>query len=52
MIMLVVKVGEKILVLRNVYKLVLVGIILSGFEFVYMNFEIDENLGIVLGVKL
>ena len=51
MIMSVVKAGEKILVPRNVHKSVSAGIILSGSEPVYMNPEIDENLGIALGVK-
>lgn len=51
MIMSVIKAGEKILVPRNVHKSVSAGIILSGSEPVYMNPEIDENLGIALGVK-
>lgn len=51
MIMSVMKAGEKILVPRNVHKSVSAGIILSGSEPVYMNPEIDENLGIALGVK-
>ena len=45
MIMSVIKAGEKILVPRNVHKSVSAGIILSGSEPVYMNPEIDENLG-------
>lgn len=51
MIMSVVKSGDKILVPRNVHKSVSAGIILSGCEPVYMSPEIDENLGIALGVK-
>lgn len=51
MIMSVVKAGDKILVPRNVHKSVSAGIILSGSEPVYMNPEIDEELGIALGVK-
>ncbi|MGL6064348.1 MAG: aminotransferase class I/II-fold pyridoxal phosphate-dependent enzyme [Fusobacteriaceae bacterium] len=51
MIMTVVKSGEKILVPRNVHKSVSAGIILSGADPVYMNPEIDENLGIAHGVK-
>ena len=49
--MSVIKAGEKILVPRNVHKSVSAGIILSGSEPVYMNPEIDENLGIALGGK-
>lgn len=51
MIMTVVKSGEKILVPRNVHKSVSAGIILSGAEPVYMNPEIDEDLGIAHGIK-
>lgn len=51
MILAVVKSGEKILVPRNVHKSVSAGIILSGAIPVYMNPEIDTNLGIAHGVK-
>ena len=51
MIMSVVKSGEKILVPRNVHKSVSAGIILSGAVPVYMNPEIDEELGIAHGVR-
>ncbi|MGL6167896.1 MAG: aminotransferase class I/II-fold pyridoxal phosphate-dependent enzyme [Fusobacteriaceae bacterium] len=51
MIMTVVNSGEKILVPRNVHKSVSAGITLSGAIPVYMNPEIDENLGIAHGVK-
>ena len=51
MIMSVVKSGEKILVPRNVHKSVSAGIVLSGAEAIYMNPEIDEELGIAHGVK-
>jgi len=51
MILAVVKSGEKILVPRNVHKSVSAGIILSGAIPVYMNPEIDNNLGIAHGVK-
>ena len=51
MIMSVVKPGEKILVPRNVHKSVSGGIILSGSMPVYMNPEVDNELGIAHGVK-
>lgn len=51
MIMSVVKAGEKILVPRNVHKSVSAGIILSGSHPVYMNPEIDNELGIAHGVS-
>ena len=51
MIMTVVNSGEKILVPRNAHKSVSAGITLSGAIPVYMNPEIDENLGIAHGVK-
>ena len=51
MIMAVVKSGEKILVPRNVHKSVTAAIILSGAEPIYMNPEIDDDLGIAHGVK-
>ena len=51
MIMSVVKAGEKILVPRNVHKSVSAGIILSGSEPIYMNPEVDEELGIAHGVR-
>lgn len=51
MIMSVVKPGEKLLVPRNVHKSVSAGIILSGAHPVYMNPEIDDELGIAHGVR-
>ncbi|AVQ21328.1 aminotransferase class V-fold PLP-dependent enzyme [Fusobacterium necrophorum subsp. funduliforme] len=51
MIMSVVNPGEKLLVPRNVHKSVSAGIILSGAKPVYMNPEIDEELGIAHGVR-
>lgn len=51
MIMSVMKAGDKILVPRNVHKSVSAGIILSGSEPIYMNPEIDEELGIAHGVR-
>ncbi|MGL5918793.1 MAG: aminotransferase class I/II-fold pyridoxal phosphate-dependent enzyme, partial [Cetobacterium sp.] len=51
MIMSVVKPGEKILVPRNVHKSVSGGIILSGSIPVYMNPEVDDELGIAHGVR-
>ncbi|MCI7344042.1 MAG: arginine decarboxylase, partial [Fusobacterium necrophorum] len=51
MIMSVVNSGEKLLVPRNVHKSVSAGIILSGAKPVYMNPEIDEELGIAHGVR-
>ena len=52
MIMSVVKVGEKILVPRNVHKSVQAGLVLSGSIPVYMEPEIDEELNIAHGVSL
>ncbi|MDR1834273.1 MAG: aminotransferase class I/II-fold pyridoxal phosphate-dependent enzyme [Fusobacteriaceae bacterium] len=50
MIMSVMNSGDQILVPRNVHKSVTAGIILSGAEPVYVNPEIDENLGIANGI--
>lgn len=50
MIMSVVKEGDKILVPRNVHKSVTAGIILSGAMPVYMQPEIDSNVGVALNV--
>ena len=51
MIMSVVRPGEKILVPRNVHKSVSAGIILSGSLPIYMNPEVDDELGIAHGVR-
>ncbi|MDR1832773.1 MAG: aminotransferase class I/II-fold pyridoxal phosphate-dependent enzyme [Fusobacteriaceae bacterium] len=51
MIMSVMNSGDQILVPRNVHKSVTAGIILSGAEPVYVNPEIDENLGIANGIS-
>lgn len=50
MILAVVKAGEKIIVPRNVHKSVTSGIILSGATPVFMQPEIDKNVGIAHGV--
>lgn len=50
MIMSVVREGDKILVPRNIHKSVTAGIILSGAIPVYMQAEIDEKIGLVLGI--
>lgn len=50
MIMSVVNDGDKILVPRNVHKSVTAGIILSGAIPVFMQPELDKNLGIAHGV--
>jgi len=50
MIMSVVKEGDKIIIPRNVHKSVTAGIILSGAVPVYMQPEIDKNIGIAHGV--
>ncbi|MGG7176174.1 aminotransferase class I/II-fold pyridoxal phosphate-dependent enzyme [Clostridium paraputrificum] len=50
MIMSVVSDGDKILVPRNVHKSVTAGIILSGAIPVFMQPELDKNLGIAHGV--
>ncbi|AOY78133.1 aminotransferase class I/II-fold pyridoxal phosphate-dependent enzyme [Clostridium formicaceticum] len=50
MIMSVVGEGDKILVPRNVHKSVTAGIILSGAMPVYMQPEIDSNVGVALNV--
>ncbi|MDR3258535.1 MAG: aminotransferase class I/II-fold pyridoxal phosphate-dependent enzyme [Fusobacteriaceae bacterium] len=51
MIMSVMNAGDTILVPRNVHKSVSAGIILSGAEPVYVNPEINENLGIANGIS-
>lgn len=51
MILSVVKAGEKILIPRNVHKSVSGGVILAGAIPVYMNPEIDNELGIAHGVR-
>ena len=50
MIMSVVKTGDKILIPRNVHKSVTGGIILSGAIPIYMQPELDKDLGIAHGV--
>lgn len=50
MIMSVVNSGEKIIIPRNVHKSVTAGIILSGAIPVYMQPELDKNVGIAHGV--
>lgn len=50
MIMSVVGEGDKIIVPRNVHKSVTAGIILSGATPVFMQPEVDNNLGIAHGV--
>lgn len=50
MIMSVVKSGDKILIPRNVHKSVTAGIILSGAVPVYMQPELDKEIGIAHGV--
>lgn len=51
MILSVVGAGDKIIIPRNVHKSVTAGIILSGAHPVYMQPEIDKNLGIAHGVS-
>ncbi|SET33825.1 arginine decarboxylase [Natronincola peptidivorans] len=50
MIMSVVGAGDKIILPRNVHKSVTAGIILSGAMPVYMQPEIDNNIGVALNV--
>jgi len=50
MILSVVSQGDKIIIPRNVHKSVTSGIILSGATPVYMQPEIDRNIGVALGV--
>jgi len=50
MIMSVVKEGDKIIIPRNIHKSVTAGIILSGAVPVYMQPEIDTNIGVALNV--
>lgn len=50
MILSVVSQGDKIIIPRNVHKSVTAGIILSGAVPVYMQPEIDRNIGVALGV--
>ena len=51
MIMSVVKDGDKIIIPRNVHKSITGGIILSGAVPVYMQPELDKNVGIAHGVS-
>ncbi|MFD3156152.1 aminotransferase class I/II-fold pyridoxal phosphate-dependent enzyme [Haloimpatiens sp. FM7330] len=51
MILSVVGAGDKIIIPRNIHKSVTSGIILSGAEPVYMQPEIDKDLGIAHGVS-
>lgn len=50
MILSVISQGDKIIIPRNVHKSVTAGIILSGAIPVYMQPEIDRNIGVALGV--
>lgn len=50
MIMSVVGEGDKIIIPRNVHKSVTAGIILSGATPVYMQPEVDKNIGVANGV--
>jgi len=50
MIMSVVGLGDKIILPRNVHKSVAAGIILSGSQPVYMQPEIDDQIGVALNV--
>lgn len=50
MIMSVINAGDKIIIPRNVHKSITAGIILSGAIPVYMQPELDKNVGIAHGV--
>jgi arginine decarboxylase len=50
MIMSACKPGSQIIIPRNAHKSIFNGLILSGAEPVYVQPEIDQNLGIVLGI--
>ena len=52
MIMSVCEPGDKIILPRNAHKSAINGLILSGAEPVYMQPEINEELGIAMGVSL
>ncbi len=52
MILAAVKPGEKIILPRNAHKSAVTSLILSGARPVYIQPEIDENLGIAMGVSL
>lgn len=52
MILAAVKPGEKIILPRNAHKSAVMSLILSGARPVYIQPEIDENLGIAMGVSL
>lgn len=52
MIMAACRPGDKIILPRNVHKSVFGALILSGVEPIYMPAELDEELGIALGVEL
>lgn len=50
MVMSVCGFGDKILVLWNVYKLVMLVIIFLGVKLIFMYFEIDLKFGIFYGI--
>lgn len=50
MIMSVVSFGDKIIVPRNIHKSISAGIVISGSTPVYMQPEIDHNIGVALNV--
>lgn len=52
MILAAVKPGEKIILPRNAHKSAVMSLILSGARPVYIQPEVDENLGIAMGVSL
>lgn len=49
-IMVMLKYGEKVLVLRDVYKLILYGIELVGGELIFLILVINKEVGVVSGV--
>ena len=52
MIMSVCKAGEKIIMPRNVHRSAINALILCGAEPVYVNPQVEERLGISLGMKV
>lgn len=50
MVMVVCGSGDKIIILRNVYKLIMIVIVFFGVILIFIYFEIDNELGIFYGI--
>lgn len=51
MIFVICKVGDKIILLWNVYKFVINVLVLCGVIFIYIEMSVDFKIGIVLGFE-